>query len=409
MYFCGRAHYVNHSVMDDQQAWISQELERLSEQGLRRRRRVVTPLPNAWCIAEGRRLRNFSANDYLDLARDCRVTAAAAQALSAAGAGAGASALVSGRTEWHAALEERLALFENQPAALLFPSGFAANVGTICALVGRGDVVLSDRLNHASLIDGSRLSGARIEIYDHSEPGSLEQALRRQQGSRRTLIVTDSVFSMDGDLASLPEICDLAERHGAMVVVDEAHATGVFGAAGRGVCELQGVEHRVTARVGTLSKAIGSIGGFVVGSQDLIDWLWNKARPQIFSTALPPSSCAAAIAALDIIAAEPERRAHLLQTAAHFREALARQGLSAHREAVAPIVPVILQSPERAMQVARQLEDRGYLVGAIRPPSVPAGTSRLRISLSSAHTTDDVDQLARHLGEILAESGSRRE
>jgi 8-amino-7-oxononanoate synthase len=388
--------------MDDRQGWIEEELERLSAQGLRRRRRVVTSLAGGWCIVEGHRLRNFSANDYLDLACDPRVIAAAGRALSAAGAGAGASALVSGRTEWHAALEERLALFENQPAALLFPTGYAANVGTICALAGREDAVFSDRSNHASLIDGCRLSGAAVEIYRHQQLEELERSLQRHQHRRRRLIVTDSVFSMEGDLAPLSDICDLAERYGAMVVVDEAHATGVFGTRGRGVCELLNVEHRVTARVGTLSKGVGSLGGFVAGSQVLVDWLWNKARTQIFSTALPPAACAAASAAIDIIAAEPERRAHLLKIAAHFRAVLAAKGLSSPIEAAAPIIPIHLRSPERAMEVAGRLEQCGFLVGAIRPPSVPEGTSRLRISLSSAHMPHDVEELAQSLGEILA-------
>jgi 8-amino-7-oxononanoate synthase len=386
--------------MDHRHTWISDELDSLAERGLRRRRRIVTPLPDAWCLVEGRRLRNFSANDYLNLAHDPQIAAAAAQALLDAGTGSGASALVSGRTEWHAALEERLARFERQPAALLFPTGFAANVGTICALAGREDVVFSDRTNHASLIDGCRLSGARIEIYKYRDLDGLERALRQHQNARRRLIVTDSVFSMEGELAPLREICDFAERYASMVIVDEAHATGVFGAGGRGVCELQQVEPRVTARVGTLSKALGSLGGFVVGSNELIDWLWNKARTQIFSTALPPSACAAASAAIEVVEREPERRSRLLQTAARFREALAAGGVPVTADALAPIVPVVLEAPDRAMHVAGQLEAQGYLVGAIRPPTVPEGTSRLRISLSSAHTIEDVERLSRIVARL---------
>lgn len=387
--------------MDHRHTWISEELATLAQRGLRRRRRTVTPLPDAWCVVEGRRLRNYSANDYLNLAHDPQLATAATQALSKAGTGSGASALVSGRSVWHAALEERLAGFENQPAALLFPTGFAANVGTICALVGREDVVFSDRLNHASLIDGCRLSGARIEIYEHRDLEGLERALRRHEASRRRLIVTDSVFSMEGEFAPVFEICDLGDRYSAMVVVDEAHATGVFGAGGRGVCELQQVEQRVTARVGTLSKALGSLGGFVVGSNELIDWLWNRARPQIFSTALPPSACAAALAAIEIVENEPNRRVELLRTTARFREALAAHGIPVSSGAVAPIIPIVLESPDRAVHVAGQLEENGYLVGAIRPPSVPDGTSRLRISLSSAHTVDDVERLAAIIAALI--------
>ncbi|HTI52558.1 MAG TPA: 8-amino-7-oxononanoate synthase, partial [Planctomycetaceae bacterium] len=287
--------------------WISTELERLRAEGLWRQQRVVTPLAGGECLVDGRRLKNFAANDYLDLARDPRVIAAGERALQESGAGAGASALVCGRTAWHGALEERLAQFEEQPSALLFPSGYAANVGTICALVGANDVVFSDRLNHASLVDGCRLSGAKIRVYRHDDLDALERALQNETGTGRRLIVTDGLFSMDGDLAPLPDLCRLAERFGAMLLVDEAHGTGVFGAGGRGVAEHHGVEARVTVRVGTLSKGIGSLGGFVAGSQPLIDWLWNRARTQIYSTALPPAACAAAAAAVDIIATEPQR------------------------------------------------------------------------------------------------------
>jgi 8-amino-7-oxononanoate synthase len=382
--------------------WIPAELDQLGAQGLLRKRRTVQPLPGGACLVNGQRLKNFAANDYLDLARDPRVIAAARRALDESGAGAGASALVCGRTPWHEALEERLARFEEQPAALLFPSGYAANVGTICALVQANDVVFSDRLNHASLVDGCRLSGAKIRIYRHDELDTLERALGNETGPGRRLIVTDGVFSMDGDLAPLPDLCDLAEREGAMLLVDEAHGTGVFGAGGRGAAEQLGAEARVTVRVGTLSKGIGSLGGFVVGSEPLINWLWNRARTQIFSTALPPSACAAAIAALEIIEAEPERRRHLLATAAGFRGALAEAGVATPADSIGPIVPVVLQSPERAVEIADRLRQRGFLVGAIRPPSVPPGTSRLRISLSSAHTREEVCDLARVLGELLA-------
>jgi 8-amino-7-oxononanoate synthase len=380
--------------------WIAHELQGLAEQGLVRRRRVVTRLPDGWCAVDGRRVRNFASNDYLNLAQDPRVMAAAEQALQAAGVGAGSSALVSGHTEWHAALEERLARFEGQPAAVLFPTGYAANVGTIAALVGKDDSVFSDRLNHASLVDGCRLSGARLRIYRHQELEGLERELRKESGPGRRLIVTDSVFSMDGDLAPLPELCDLAERFGAMLLVDEAHGTGVFGSGGRGVCELQGVEHRVTVRVGTLSKAVGSIGGFVAGSRELVNWLWNRARTQIYSTALPAAACAAAAMALDIIESEPERRARLLANSATFRGMLSATSIETVPNSTGPIVPVVLHTPDRALAIAERLEEQGYLVGAIRPPTVPEGTSRLRITLSSAHSRADIATLAEQLGTL---------
>lgn len=380
--------------MTDALAWIEPELARLQSQGLRRSRRVVRPLPDAWCLVDGRRLRNFAANDYLNLAHDPRVVEAASRALDACGVGAGASALVSGRTVWHAALEDRLARFERQESTVLFPTGYAANVGTICALAGPDDVIYSDRLNHASLIDGCRLSRARVHIYQHDDLDGLERALAGSADAGRRLIVTDSVFSMDGDLAPLPDLCDLAERFDATLVVDEAHATGVFGACGRGVAELQQVEGRVTVRVGTLSKGVGALGGFVTGSQPLTDWLWNRSRTQFFSTALPPAVCAAATTAIDLIESEPWRRETVLRLSVAFHDMLSRAGIPAASEACSPIVPVVLHSPETALRVAARLEEHGFLVGAIRPPSVPEGTSRLRLTISAAHTTDEIARLA---------------
>jgi 8-amino-7-oxononanoate synthase len=381
--------------------WIDEELQLLDREGLRRKRREVTTLAGGRCLIGGRELLNFASNDYLDLAHDSRVIAAARAALDRAGAGATASALVCGRTPWHVELEDRLARFEGQPAAILFPTGFAANAGTIAALAGPEDTIFSERLNHASLIDGCRLSQARVQIYRHDDLTGLENVLKKSQATGRRLIVTDSVFSMDGDLAPLPALCDLAERFGALVVIDEAHGTGVFGEHGRGVAELLGVEDRVSVRVGTLSKAVGALGGFVAGPQALIDWLWNRARTQIFSTALPPSVCAAAAAAIDIIETEPQRRKHLLQCAGEFRQQLREARIATTENSVGPIVPIVLQTPDRAMQVAGQLERQGCLVAAIRPPTVPVGTSRLRISLSSGHTSADVERLVETLKRFL--------
>jgi 8-amino-7-oxononanoate synthase len=382
-------------------AWIGDELQKIEQSHLRRLRREYVPGRGCRCIVDGREVVDFAANDYLDLAGDPRVIAAAQRALSESGVGSRASALVCGRTRWHASLENRLARFERQEAAVLFPTGFAANVGTICALIGRGDVVFSDRLNHASLIDGCRLSGAQIQVYDPRNLAGLSATMRKAPASCRRLIVTDSVFSMDGDLAPLRELCDLADRHGAMLLVDEAHATGVFGESGRGVAELQGVEERNLIRVGTLSKAVGALGGFVAGPQSLIDWLWNRARPQIFSTALPPAICAAAEQAIEIIEAEPERRHRLFESAEHFRAGLLGAGIPTVSAARGPIVPILLQTPERAMQVAKVLEQNGFLVGAIRPPTVPPGTSRLRITISCGHKREDINRLLKAVKAAL--------
>ncbi|MBL8849916.1 MAG: 8-amino-7-oxononanoate synthase [Planctomycetaceae bacterium] len=373
--------------------WITTELSQLQAENLRRVRRTVQPLAGGWCEVDGRRLRNFAGNDYLGLAGDPRLAEAARQALDSAGTGARASALVCGRTEWHERLEARLAAFEGAEAALLFPTGYAANVGAIAALVGDSDLVISDRLNHASLIDGCRLSGARVRVYPHADAAALDRELAKHRDVRRKLIVTDGVFSMDGDLAPLGELEQIAQRHDAMLLVDEAHGTGVFGDHGRGACEVFHVKHSVI-RVGTLSKALGSQGGFVVGPQSLIDWLWNKSRPQVFSTALSPASCAAAAAALDVIEAEPQRRAILQQRSDELRVALRSLGIEPLAASRGPIVPVVLGDAGQTMRVAQSLSDQGFLVGAIRPPTVPRNSSRLRISVCSLHSFDDVAALA---------------
>jgi 8-amino-7-oxononanoate synthase len=390
--------------MSDVLDWITTELSRLAEENLLRARRTVRPLPGGWCEVDGRRLRNFAGNDYLGLAGDPRLIEAAIKAIESTGTGARASPLVCGRTPWHAELESKLAAFEGAEAALLFPTGYAANVGTVAALVGPGDLVISDRLNHASLIDGCRLSGAQIRVYPHADAAALDHELGKHRDVRRTLIVTDGVFSMDGDLAPLGELAKVAERHGAMLLVDEAHGTGVFGERGRGACEMFHVEHS-TIRVGTLSKAMGSQGGFVVGPQRLIDWLWNKARTQVFSTALSPAACAASIAALEIIDGEPQRRSDLHQRSEELRQELWLRGVAPLDGSTGPIVPVLLQDAARTMQAGRALEERGFLVGTIRPPTVPRDRSRLRISVSAAHSSEDVVALAMAVAEAIAGTG----
>lgn len=376
--------------MSELSARITQELNLLSYQGLLRSRRTVSRQPGGWCEVDGRRIRDFASNDYLGLSQDPRVIEAAREAAAECGAGSGGSQLVVGRSRWHERLESRLAQFEGQDAALLFPTGFAANVGTIAVLAAPGDLICSDRLNHASLIDGCRLSGADVYVYDHDRLDELEALLSVAKECRRKLIVTDGVFSMDGVVAPLAELCTLADRYGADLLVDEAHATGVFGRHGRGVAELLGVEDRVAVRVGTLSKAIGSLGGFVTGSRPLVDWLWNRARTQIFSTAAPPAACAAACVAIDIIEMEPARREKLIALSQRLRQGISALGLETVRGGQGPIVPVILHDPRSAVLVAQRMEEQGFLVGAMRPPSVPAGTSRLRIGVMAVHEVEDI-------------------
>lgn len=379
--------------------WIDRELESLQRAGLRRMLVARSSFQGATILLNGRELVNFGSNDYLGLAADRRLVLAARDALQEVGWGGGASPLVTGYSESHRRLEARLAEFEGTEAALSFGSGYAANTGTIAALAGPGDVVFSDRKNHASILDGCRLSRADVRPYPHGDWQELGRLLGRTAAARRRLIVTDSVFSMDGDLAPLTELAELANRHGAMLMVDEAHATGVFGDRGRGVAEWLELEDRVHVRMGTLSKALGSIGGFVVGSRPLIDWLANRARSFVFSTASPAAAAAAGLAALDIVREEPERRRTLLECASAVRRAVAAQGWNIGQSA-SQIVPLVVGTPEAALRLSASLGDRGLFVPAIRPPTVPEGEACLRISLSWAHTPEMVNRLLEGLAEL---------
>jgi 8-amino-7-oxononanoate synthase len=311
------------------------------------------------------------------------------------------------------ALERALAQWEATEAALVFSSGFAANLAVVSTLVGQEDVIFSDALNHASLIDGCRLSRAAVHVYRHGDVNHLEDLLQQQAAhARRRLIVTDTVFSMDGDFAPLPDLVDIARRFDCLLVVDEAHATGILGAHGRGLTELhlsipnneqQTTNNEHIIKIGTLSKALGSQGGFVCGSRTLIDWLVNTARPYIFSTALAPPAAAAARKAVDIVQQEPERRLYVLRLADFLRRQLSRLGLP-ETGSQCQIVPVIVGNATDALNLSATLKDQGFLVPAIRPPSVPEGTSRLRISLSAGHTEEDVSRLATALKDSLTKS-----
>ncbi len=380
-------------------AWIDCELAVLEEQGLRRRLLAREGPQAARLVIDGRELVHFGSNDYLGLAADRRLADAVIEVTRREGWGSGASPLLSGFARDHQRLQQRLAEFEGTEAALLFSSGFAANAGTIAALVGPGDVVFTDRTNHASLLDGCRLSRADVRVYPHCDSQRLDRLLAKSGKYRRRLITTDGVFSMDGDLAPLPELVELAERHDAMLMVDEAHATGVFGRRGRGVAEHLGVEDRVDIRVGTLSKALGCIGGFVAGSQPLIDWLLSHSRPYVFSTAGPAAAAAAAVVALDIVRDEPQRREGLLARAGQLCDALSEQGWNTANSA-SQIIPVIVGEPQRATELSAGLRDRGLFVPAIRPPTVPEGEARLRISLTGGHTDEMTAALLTALREL---------
>jgi 8-amino-7-oxononanoate synthase len=358
--------------------------------GPSRQRPVSSPAETA--------LLSFCSNDYLGLASHPEVLAAAVDAAQREGFGAGAARLVAGDLPSHRALETDLATFLARPAALLFPTGYQANLGLVTALAGPSDLVVSDAANHASLIDGCRLSRATVAIYVHADPASAGEALARPGNFRRRLLVTESLFSMDGDAAPLADLADLATAHDAVFVVDEAHALGTAGPAGRGLCAAAGVSPDVL--IGTLGKAFGAAGGFVTGAASLRDYLVNRARTFIFTTAGPPAVAAAARAALRL-AAGPDgdrRRDRLRSRQDRLVAALAGRAAATP----GPILPIVLGDDSRALEAAAGLRRRGIFVPAIRPPTVPDGTARLRLTFSSEHTDAEVDALATALGEVLA-------
>jgi 8-amino-7-oxononanoate synthase len=388
-------------------AWIDYALDRLERGGLRRQLAVRNGPQSARVELDGRELINFGCNDYLGLAADQRLVEAARATAEREGWGGGASPVVSGRSDLHAELERQLAAFEGTEAALVFSSGFAANVGTIPAIVDEGDAIFGDAMNHASIIDGCRLSKATRFIYPHADCNALESLLQGAAKFRRRLIVTDTLFSMGGDIAPLRRLSQLANEYSTMLLVDEAHATGVFGEHGRGICELQfnhdapavGADVGPHIRVGTLSKAFGSSGGFVCGPRSLIDWLSNVARTYFFSTAQPAATCAAALTALDIIRNEPHRRTELLNRAENLRLRLSHQGWNT-AQSTSQIIPLIIGESNQTMEFSQKLRETGFFVPGIRPPSVPEGKSLLRLSLCYHHTPEMIDRLLGHLGRL---------
>jgi glycine C-acetyltransferase/8-amino-7-oxononanoate synthase len=306
------------------------------------------------------------------------------------GSGSGASRLVSGTSPLHQELEEGIAGFKGTEAAILFNSGYAANTGIIPALAGEGDVILSDGLNHASIIDGCRLSRAKVLVYRHRDMGHLEELLKKNGSARRRLIITDSIFSMDGDIAPLPDLVMLSEKYGSLLMVDDAHATGVLGKRGRGIAEHFGLEGRIPIQMGTLGKALGSFGAFAAGDRDVIDYLINRSRSYIFSTALPPAVCAASIAAIQLVDREPWRREALWKNRERFVAGLSALGIDAGKSET-PIVPLMICDAEKALQAGGRLFTEGIFATAIRPPSVAEGASRIRMTVMATHAGEDID------------------
>jgi 8-amino-7-oxononanoate synthase len=376
------------------------ELERL---GLGRRTRHISGPQGPHVMLDGKPVLLLCSNNYLGLADHPRVRAAAAEAAMRWGAGAGASRLVSGTMTPHRRLEERLAAFKGRESALLFGSGYLANTGVIAALARPGDVVFSDRLNHASIVDGCRMSRAETFVYDHGDLDHLQWGIARAEG-RGALIVTDSLFSMDGDIARLQELVEVARRHGLRLVVDEAHATGTIGPGGRGALAQAGAADQVDVIVGTLGKSLGSYGAFVACDQTMARYLLNAARTFIFSTAPSPPSTAAALAALELLEERPNRVSKLQRNAAQLRSELEREGFDIGGSAT-HIVPLIVGDAERAVEVCEAALARGVFAQAIRPPTVPPQTSRLRLSAMATHSRADMRAAARTLGQAARESG----
>jgi glycine C-acetyltransferase/8-amino-7-oxononanoate synthase len=382
-------------VVTDPLAFCGEEVERIEAAGLLRRVRALESASEPEVILNGHRVLCLASNNYLGLAAHPEVVDAAAEAARRYGAGAGSARLITGGLVLHDELEARLAAFKGTEDAVLFSSGYLANLGTVSALLGPGDAVFSDELNHASIIDGCRLSRADVLVFRHADAGHLEERLadwRRQAGAgRRALVVTDSVFSMDGDVAPLPDIAAASDRHGAILMVDEAHATGVVGPGGRGAVADFGLDGRDGVIMGTLSKALGSAGGFIAGSADLCAYLRNRARSFIFDTALPPPTAAAALAALGIVEREPERPVRARRLATRLATGLRAAGFDVPDPAAA-VLPVVIGEPDAAMALSARLLDAGVLVTAIRPPSVPPGTSRLRTTVMATHTDAEIDR-----------------
>ena len=387
MYDCGRmVDIARGSTLDH---LLQTRLEDHERRAVRRRLRPLDSGIGPRVVIDGRSVIQLCSNDYLGLAAHPAVKRAAADAALQYGAGAGSARLIVGTSAPHAALERELARLKQTEAALVLSSGYHANTGVLPALAGAEDVIFSDELNHASLIDGCRLSRAAVRVYRHGDIDHLERLLREVGDARRRLIVTETVFGMDGDLAPLAELVAVARRHDAWLLVDEAHATGVFGGRGGGLVSELGLTEAVDVQIGTLSKALGSLGGYVAGSRTLVDWVTNAARTFVYTTALPPAAVAAARAAVAVLETEPERRKRIWSHTAWLRGRLAALGyvLGPSRS---PILPVLVGDAETAVRLSDALLARGVLAPAIRPPTVPEGTARLRVAPMATHTTDDL-------------------
>lgn len=387
--------------------YLKDALRELDEQGLTLHPRTLEGPTGARARFDGRDVINLASNNYLGLANHPRMNAAAAKAAAELGAGSGAVRTIAGSMSLHEELERRFAAFKHAEAALMFQSGFTANAGTVAAILDREDVIVSDRLNHASIIDGARLSRAEIKVFEHKDAEHADALLAESaRPGRRQLLITDGVFSMDGDIAALPALVEVAEKHGAIMMLDDAHASGVLGTGGAGTVAHFGLHGRVDIQVGTLSKAIGVLGGFIAGPSHLIQWLVNRGRPYLFSTSAPPAVTAACIEALDIIRDEPERLERLWDNTRTFKAGLHELGFDTG-ESETPITPVITGDEEATQAFARRLFEEGVFTPAIVYPTVAKGRARVRTIVTAEHTAEDLAEALEVFGRVASELGLR--
>jgi glycine C-acetyltransferase/8-amino-7-oxononanoate synthase len=379
--------------------YISDELKTIKKSGLYRELNSVEGSQGTHLEIKGKTYLSFCSNNYLGLANNPLVIKAVKDAVGRYGWGAGASRLVSGNMRLHEVLEGEISRFKGKEASIVFPTGYMANVGTISSLVSKGGLVICDKLNHASIIDGCRLSGADFRVYPHCDMKKLENILKKATKYSRKLIVTDTVFSMDGDIAPLPDIVRIAHKYNAMVMADEAHGTGVFGENGRGVVEHFNLSKKVSIVMGTLSKAVGSLGGYVSGDADLINFLRNKARPFMYTTALPPAVCAASIAGIKLIRKNPSLRKSLWNNVRYLKKELDLLNFNLI-PSESPIIPILIGDAKKAVDMSKLLYKKGILIPAIRPPTVPTRSSRLRMTVMSTHTRKDLERLLEVLSDV---------
>jgi glycine C-acetyltransferase len=370
--------------------WLTQEIDGLKEQGLYNRIRTIGSAQGAWLTVDGKNVLNFCSNNYLGLANHPKIVEAAKEATKKYGVGPAAVRSIAGTMDLHVQLEQRLARFKGAEDVITFQSGFTANLGTISALVGKEDVVFSDRLNHASIIDGCRLSGAKIIPYEHNDPGALEDVIKDNLSSyRRALIVTDGVFSMDGDIAPLPELYEVARKYDILFMVDDAHGEGVLGKGGRGIVDHFGLHGKVDIEVGTMSKAFGVVGGIVAGDKLIVEWLRQRGRPFLFSSAVTAPDAAACLAAVDLLEESTELVDKLWANAKYFKAEMKKLGFDTGVSET-PITPVMLGEAPLAQQFSRELFEEGVFAMAIGFPTVAKGKARIRVMISAAHDNDDL-------------------